>query len=120
MKKAVNDVNLIAKCGLYCGSCRKYLKDNCPGCLKNEKASWCKVRSCTIIKNISSCADCDEFINPMECKKYNNFMAKLFGFVFNSDRSACIQKIKKIGYEKFALEMSEKEQMTIKEKNIQN
>ena len=43
----------------------------------------------------------------MACRKYNTFMAKLFGFIFNSDRAACINKIKSIGYEQFAQNMAE-------------
>ena len=30
----------IAFCGLYCGACRQYLKEKCPGCRKNEKAKY--------------------------------------------------------------------------------
>lgn len=32
----------IAACGLYCGACRKYLNDKCPGCRQNDRATWCK------------------------------------------------------------------------------
>ena len=42
MKEIVADTNLIGYCGLYCGACKRYLKDKCPGCHKNEKAAWCK------------------------------------------------------------------------------
>jgi hypothetical protein len=114
MKAIVADTNLIAYCGLYCGACRKYLVDKCPGCRENEKAAWCKIRLCCIEKEIKSCADCDEFRNVMDCKKYNNFMARIFGLIFRSDRKACIQVIKDKGYDTFAAEMAEKRIVTIK------
>ncbi len=116
MKQAVRDTKMIAMCGLYCGACPRFLKEKCSGCLKNKKASWCKLRTCCIEKNIPSCADCDEFEAAINCKKYNNFMAKMFGFIFNSDRAACISKIKEIGYENFAERMYENRQMTFKRK----
>jgi len=110
------DVNLIAKCGLYCGSCKRFLKEKCPGCLENNKASWCKLRTCCLEKKIASCADCKDYKNVMDCRKYDNFIAKVFGFVFDSDRSACIARIKEIGYEGFAHEMAENRVMTFKKK----
>lgn len=114
MKEIVADRSLIAKCGLYCGSCSKYLKGNCPGCEKNEKASWCAVRSCCLENEYASCAECKNFTNRMECKKFNNFMSKIFGFVFNSDRNACIQMIKEKGYDGFAVFMAENRIMSLK------
>ncbi|NOX34919.1 MAG: DUF3795 domain-containing protein [Deltaproteobacteria bacterium] len=116
MKEIQTDIRLVAKCGLYCGSCTKYQKGKCKGCIKNEKASWCKVRTCCLEKGIASCAECDEFSDIMACKKYNNFMAKLFGFVFNSDRAACIHNIKGKGYEQYAKEMAQNRIMTFKRK----
>ena len=104
--EVAKDVNLIAKCGLYCAACGKYQKGKCPGCTKNESASWCKVRSCCIANGYRSCADCKEFENAMDCKKFNNAISKIFGFVFRSDRNACIKLIKEKGYENFALHMS--------------
>ena len=29
-----NNVKLVAKCGLYCGSCSKFQKGKCNGCLE--------------------------------------------------------------------------------------
>ncbi len=89
MKALVSDPKLVAHCGLYCGACRAYLKGKCPGCHENEKASWCKVRSCCISNGFATCADCKEFPDPNECKKFNNFISKLFGLIFRSDRPAC-------------------------------
>jgi hypothetical protein len=100
------DEKLIAKCGLYCGSCGKYIAGKCPGCCENIKATWCKIRSCCIDLNIYSCADC-KTIKASECKKRNNVISKIFSLIFKSDRNACIERIQKVGYQEYAREMSE-------------
>jgi hypothetical protein len=109
-----NDIKLIAFCGLYCSACGSYLKGRCSGCAENEKATWCKIRFCCIENNYKSCADCKQFENVNDCKKYNNFISKVVGFVFRSDRSACIGMIKEKGYEGFATYMTDKKISTIK------
>jgi hypothetical protein len=114
-KQIVIDKNLIAYCGLYCGACRSYLTGKCAGCKENVKASWCKVRQCTIENNYLSCADC-QTMELNECKKFNNMFSKLFGLIFRSDRSACIKLIKEIGYDDFAIYMATNKQQTIKRK----
>jgi hypothetical protein len=115
MKEVTVDKNLIAYCGLYCGACRSYLTGKCPGCKDNVKASWCKIRQCCTENDLSSCADCKS-IPVMECKKYNNFISKIFGVVFNSDRSACISRIREIGYDGFAIEMADNKRPSMKRK----
>jgi hypothetical protein len=107
MKEVTADKNLIAYCGLYCGACKKYLAGSCPGCHENNKASWCKIRSCNIENGYSSCADCKEFTNPMDCKKFNNFISRIFALIFKSNRAACIAKIRESGYDGFAKYMAE-------------
>lgn len=109
-----NSTLLIAKCGLYCGACFKYKKKTCPGCTHYHDAKWCKVRSCCLENGHASCADCTKYSDPMSCKYFNNFMSKLFGLIFKSDRAACIASIKANGYEQFASFMSEKQWVTIK------
>lgn len=114
-KEIVADKNLVAFCGLYCGACRSYLSGKCPGCKENIKATWCKVRSCCLENNFSSCADCT--VLPLkDCRKHNSFISKIFGLVFNSDRAACIEQIKVIGYDGFALEMTNTRRQTIRRK----
>ena len=113
-KQIVKDHKLIAYCGLYCGTCGKYLNGKCPGCTENAKAGWCKVRSCNIENNYKSCAECKEFANVNDCKKYNNFISKLFGLIFRSDRAACISLIKEKGYEGYAGYMTDNKIMSIK------
>jgi hypothetical protein len=114
-KPITADKYFIAYCGLYCGSCRSYLNDKCPGCRDNVKATWCKVRDCCIENEYSSCADCQS-MQPGECKKYNNFISKAFGLIFNSDRAACIQRLKEIGPERFASEMALNRRQTLRRK----
>jgi hypothetical protein len=101
-------------CGLYCGACRKYLNEKCPGCAENTAASWCTVRSCCREQKFASCADCAKFGDIAECSIHNNFIAKAIGFFFNSDRKACIREIKQKGYETFARKMADRKAMTIK------
>lgn len=105
---------LIAYCGLYCGSCRKYINGKCPGCRQNEKATWCKIRTCCIGNTFQTCAECK--MNPHDCKKFNNFFSKFFALIFKSDREACISRIKEVGEEKYADEMAKQKIMTIKKK----
>ena len=95
----------IAYCGLYCEMCKIYQKGKCVGCKSVEKkADWCKLRNCCIKHGYQSCADCR--LMPLdECKKFNNFFSKLFGLLYKSDRKACIEQIKKMGYEGFAKHM---------------
>lgn len=114
MEAVVNDPKLVAYCGLYCGACRKYQSGKCPGCAQNEKATWCTVRSCCMEHDYQTCADCTQFADIAECKAYNSFMAKLFGFIFRSDRKACIHRIQEIGVEEFAAEMAEQGRQSIK------
>ncbi len=114
MKEIVNNSELVAFCGLYCGACSKYLNNKCPGCHENSKASWCKIRKCCMDNDYSTCADCKEFSNPNDCKKFNNFISKIFGFIFKSDRAACINQIKEIGIEGHADKMTELRLQSIK------
>jgi hypothetical protein len=114
MKQIIADRNLVAYCGLYCGACRSYLKEKCPGCQENAKASWCQVRLCCLEKKYASCADCTEFANASNCQKFNNIFSKLIGFCLRSNRQACITAIKTKGCEKFAQEMANQKKQTLK------
>ena len=105
MRPIVADPGLVACCGLYCGACKSYLKEKCEGCRKSGKNSWCQVKKCAVEKGIATCADCGDFIDPMECKKFNNFIARMVGHVLNSDRSACIADIRRSGLQAYAEKM---------------
>lgn len=114
-KEIIADKNLIAACGLYCGACRAFLTGKCPGCKDNAKATWCKVRQCCMENKFQSCADCN-MVELKDCKKYSNFISKIMAYVFNSDRPACIARIKEIGYDGFAAEMADSKKQSIKRK----
>ena len=114
MKEMTNNSQQIAACGLYCGACKKFLKGKCPGCKENDKASWCKIRKCCQEKGFHTCAECDKDVK--ECKIHNNFVGKIFSFLFNSDRAACIRYIRENGENAFAEKMTKDQQMTIKRK----
>jgi len=114
MKSIVADSKLVAYCGLYCGACKRYLKESCLGCAHNEKAAWCKIRSCCIENSLSSCADCKDFDDVRNCTKYNSFLARVFAIIFRSNRPACVDRIKELGMDGYAKEMAEKEIQTIK------
>lgn len=103
---------LVAYCGLYCGNCSKYKKNKCPGCILNDKMTWCKIRSCCIENNFTNCSQCKTFSNVKECKDYNNFIGKVIEFFFRSDRSKCIEVIKSDGLDKFISEMQQTGKMS--------
>ena len=115
-QQLIPDIKQIAYCGLYCGSCQSYLKGKCKGCAKNDKASWCKIRTCCIENKYQSCAECKQYKEPMDCSKFNNLFSKFFALVFKSDRNACINMIKQSGYEGYALYMAQNRLQTIKKK----
>jgi len=114
MKEIVADAGLVAYCGLYCGACKSYLNEKCPGCHDNVKATWCKVKSCCADNNYASCADCATFQDPADCGKFNNAISKIVGFVLRSDRKACIFQIKKIGLAGHAVNMAAGKRQSIR------
>ena len=111
---SIYDVKLIACCGLYCASCKSYIKGKCGGCMKNEKAGWCGVRKCCIIKNIENCGECNDFKDLNDCKKLNNIISKTIGFFLNSSRVKSVQKIKEIGNKAYAEFMSSNNLQSVK------
>lgn len=111
-KKKDDKTLLIAACGLYCGSCRKFLAGKCPGCRQNKKASWCKIRLCCADSGFKTCAKCSKDVK--DCKVFSNFIGKVFSLLFNSDRPACVRYIKTHGEKAYAEEMAKSGKMTMK------
>jgi len=107
MQAITVDPNLVAYCGLYCGACPRYLKDRCPGCHDNHKATWCKIRSCCIEHGYATCASCTDHEDPRDCRKFHNVFATVIGFLLRSDRRACVMQIKERGLEGHAAAMAE-------------
>jgi hypothetical protein len=107
MKEITVDPTLVAYCGLYCGACPRYLKDRCPGCHDNHKATWCKIRSCCVEHGYASCGSCEEYTDPHDCRRFHNLLSRVVGFVLRSDRRACVEQIKELGLEGHATAMAE-------------
>ncbi|MBI2497762.1 MAG: DUF3795 domain-containing protein [Opitutae bacterium] len=106
MNTVTTSPDLVAYCGLYCGACRAYLTGRCSGCRENKKARWCRVRACCLRAGYTTCADCTTHVDVRQCGIHNNFISRLFGLVFRSNRAACIDRIDRIGREAFACEMA--------------
>ncbi|NLW49945.1 MAG: DUF3795 domain-containing protein [Candidatus Brocadiaceae bacterium] len=96
------DKESVAYCGLYCAACGAHVKGRCPGCHDNQKAAWCKIRSCCRENGYATCADCATYADPRECRKFHNVVSRLFGLIFRSDRRACIRRIREIGRAAYA------------------
>ena len=118
MTTVQGDPALVAACGVYCGECPKYKQGKCAGCASNDKATWCKVRTCCQANGYATCAACTQFADVRECGKFNNFFARLFGFFHRSDRPANIVRIREIGVAAYADEMAAKGQMTTRRKRL--
>ncbi len=56
-------------------------------------------------RGYKSCADCS-IEDLRTCKTNHNIISKTFGFIFNTDRIAGLELIRKDGYEAFAAQMS--------------
>ena len=108
------DPALVAACGLFCGACRTHLAGKCPGCRDNEKAGWCKVRSCCREHGYASCADCVAFEDVRDCPKFDNVVARIIGFVLRSDRAACVDRIRELGRDGYAVEMAVRRAQTMR------
>ena len=108
MEPIAASADLVAYCGLYCGACGRYRKGRCEGCRENARAGWCKVRSCCIENGWASCADCETYTDLHQCGKFHNVFSRIIGFVLNSDRHKCIDRIREIGPAAYAEEMAAK------------
>lgn len=118
MREVVADRKLIAYCGLYCGSCRAYLKEKCAGCKEDTKKNWCATRKCCIENNYESCVDCKIFEDITDCKKLFNVITWFFRVVFKSNRKATLNYLKHLGYDDFAVKMAEEKIMSLKEERV--
>jgi len=98
-----NTAHLVAYCGLYCGNCGSYKRGRCRGCLDGGGYSSCKARACCLEEGYRTCAACDEYL---ECRKLHNFISKIFGLIFRTDRKANLRAIREKGIETWAEEMA--------------
>lgn len=91
----MNDINLVGKCGLYCGACTIYRaeRDNrdwrdelalgfncspekvkCNGCGSLTNECWgseCKIVKCVNVKGYKYCYECDEYKSD-NCSKFSS------------------------------------------------
>uniref|UniRef100_UPI0032177A05 DUF3795 domain-containing protein n=1 Tax=uncultured Draconibacterium sp. TaxID=1573823 RepID=UPI0032177A05 len=111
--EAIQNTDLIAFCGLYCGTCRKYKKGKCPGCAQNTKATWCKIRTCNIEHEYVNCTDCT-LTDRRTCTKLNNPIGKMFELVFRTDRLKSLQFIQDKGGKAYSHKMWTLGQMSFK------
>jgi hypothetical protein len=74
----------------------------------------CPVRKCCVENNYASCADCRTVAEPRDCKKFNNFISKLFRLIFRSNRSACIAQIREKGLQGHAEIMAASKMQSIR------
>lgn len=97
--------NGFAYCGLYCGGCGRYKKGRWKRCRDDGGYDSCKIRKCAKDRGYFTCAECGEFL---ECKKLDNFISKIFSFLFKSDRVGNLKEIKGIGVEKWSTQQAKK------------
>jgi hypothetical protein len=117
MNKIVSvDTSLIAACGLYCASCKRFQADKCHGCAGYEKATWCKIRACCLEKEIANCSACTEFIHLKDCKKFNNMLGRTIEFFFGGDRAKSIEYIRENGADRYAVLMAAEKRMSLPRK----
>lgn len=75
MKIELNDQDLIAPCGLYCGECEAFQDGRCGGCISRQGlclkyTKICKIYNCCVgAKELRFCSECKEF----PCGKFTKF-----------------------------------------------
>lgn len=111
------NINLVAPCGIYCGSCRHYLarsegvlkqkglKHGCEGCrIRDKNCSFIK-KDCPSLrkKEISFCFECNNF----PCKNLVK-LDKRYTTRYNVSPIGNLKRIKKVGVDKWLKEQKEK------------
>jgi len=92
----------LAYCGLVCSQCGAFTRGRCKGCHSPKPMhSRCLVKGCAVERNVASCAECSEYADLRDCRKLNNFVSKLFGLVFRSDRIGNLERIRRDGLVEF-------------------
>lgn len=93
-----NNTNAIAFCGLNCYACGSHKRNRCKGCKDGGGFASCKVRLCCQEKEFDTCAMCEKMES---CKTLDNFISKVFGFIFRTSRKNNLRTIKKMGLESY-------------------
>ncbi|MHA2289831.1 MAG: DUF3795 domain-containing protein [Promethearchaeota archaeon] len=112
----MNDKNLAAPCGMYCGACRSYLilkknlfeekgrKNGCKGCrIRNKNCSFIR-RDCTLIRKneIDFCFECDSF----PCVNLKNIDEK-YAERYNVSFIENLKRNQEVGYERWLREQDD-------------
>lgn len=97
----LNDRNLLAPCGLYCGECQALQDGRCGGCISRQGlclkySKICKIFDCCINENkFRFCYECSKF----PCRNFNFFKDEKYdGF---SEVVNNLKEINKIGVENY-------------------
>ena len=113
MKDRADDF-LLAYCGLVCSDCGMYKKGKCDGCNSDAPLNKnCKVKACAVEHEYSTCADCEMYAEFKDCGKLNNFVSKVLGFIFRTNRIVNLDIIKRDGVDALK-EKFQKEEVTTK------
>lgn len=121
LKVTHSDTSLVSYCGFYCGSCSKYIKQECIGCRgDNSKCSigykTCKVKPCCTRNNFSTCAECTISGSVKDCKDFNPLMIRFGQFITQTSRRKGIEMIKQKGLNYFVDFMKDRNWVTMKNK----
>lgn len=93
---------IVARCGLVCSHCGAHRRGKCRGCHSDRPMfANCPVKACATFHECTTCADCTRYSDLRLCTKLNNFISKIFGFLFRTDRIGNLEQIRQIGLEAF-------------------
>ena len=97
----LNDPNLLAPCGLYCGECLAFQDKRCKGCISRKGlclkySKICKIFDCCINEKKSRfCNECGEF----PCENFKFFKDEEYDWF--SEVVKRLKEIKEIGIKNF-------------------
>jgi hypothetical protein len=92
----------VACCGLVCSECGAFKKKRCQGCHSDRPMFRnCPVKKCVMECSHATCADCAEFADLKQCGKLHNWISRIFGFIFRSDRIGNLMSIRSQGFDSF-------------------
>jgi hypothetical protein len=115
--KKINEMNLAAPCGMYCGSCRSYLlltknllaergyKRGCEGCrVRNKNCVFIK-KNCALFKKqeIDFCYQCDK----LPCSNRGR-IDQIYKDKYGIDLVGNLQRLKEIGVKEWLKEQEAK------------
>lgn len=96
---------LLSLCGLNCGLCPMFLGKHCGGCGNGNRS--CKIAKCSLEHGkIEYCYECKFY----PCEKYHN-IDEYDSFITHRQQKSDLEKIQRIGIDKYNLEQQEKIQI---------